>query len=158
VGELVELLNSAAPDFTLESDSSEPITLSSLRGKVVVLYFYPKDDTTGCTKEACAFRDLFPRFKRSEAVIIGVSPDSVSKHKKFKVKYSLPFTLLADVDHKVAEKYGIWVEKTFYGRKYMGVERTTYIIGPDGKIKTIFSKVNPDGHAEAVHAALKSLK
>jgi peroxiredoxin Q/BCP len=147
-----------APPLALETDTGERLSLKDLRGKTVVLYFYPKDDTTGCTKEACAFRDLFPRFKRSDALIIGVSPDSVSKHKKFKEKYSLPFTLLADVDHKVAEKYGIWVEKTFYGRKYMGVERTTYIIGPDGRIKTIFLKVNPDGHAEAVHAALKSLK
>jgi peroxiredoxin Q/BCP len=145
-----------APPLALETDTGERLSLKDLRGKTVVLYFYPKDDTTGCTKEACAFRDLFPRFKRSEAVILGVSPDSVSKHKKFKEKYSLPFTLLADVDHKVAEKYGIWVEKTFYGRKYMGVERTTYIIGPDGRIRAIFSKVNPEGHAEAVHAALKS--
>ncbi|HVT40583.1 MAG TPA: thioredoxin-dependent thiol peroxidase [Gemmatimonadaceae bacterium] len=143
-----------APPLTLDTHTGERLSLKDLRGKTVVLYFYPKDDTTGCTKEACAFRDLFPRFKRSDVVIIGISPDSVSKHRKFREKYSLPFTLLADLDHKVAEKYGIWVEKTFYGRKYMGVERTTYIIGPDGRIRTIFPKVTPEGHAEAVHEAL----
>ena len=121
----------------------------------MVLYFYPKDDTTGCTQEACEFRDLFPRFKRNKAVILGVSPDSVRKHANFKKKYDLPFTLLADTDHKVAAQYGLWVEKMFWGRKYMGVERTTYIIGPDGKIRKIFAKVNPAGHAAEVQAALK---
>jgi len=151
----MNLLNRLAPDFTLLSDSSEEITLSSLRGKTVVLYFYPKDDTPGCTMEACDFRDLFPRFSRGKAVILGISPDSPRKHANFKKKYELPFTLLSDKDHKVAEQYGLWVEKTFWGRKYMGVERTTYIIGPDGKIKTIFSKVNPEGHAAEVEAALK---
>ena len=149
-------MSALAPDFTLKSDSGEDITLSSLRGKTVVLYFYPKDNTEGCTQEACEFRDLFPRFSRANAVILGISPDSVRKHLNFKKKYNLPFTLLADTDHKVAERYGLWVEKTFWGRKYMGVERTTYIIGPDGKIKKIFSKVNPAGHAAAVQAALKT--
>ena len=148
-------LNGLAPDFTLESDSSETVTLSGFKGKTVVLYFYPKDDTPGCTTEACDFRDLFPRFTRGKAVILGISPDSPRKHANFKKKYKLPFTLLSDKDHKVAEQYGLWVEKTFWGRKYMGVERTTYIIGPDGKIKKIFAKVNPEGHAAEVEAALK---
>jgi peroxiredoxin Q/BCP len=151
----MELLNRVAPDFTLKSDSSEDVTLSSFKGRTVVLYFYPKDDTPGCTMEACDFRDLFPRFTRGKAVILGISPDSPRKHTNFKKKYKLPFTLLSDTDHKVAEQYGLWVEKTFWGRKYMGVERTTYIIGADGKIKKIFAKVNPEGHAAEVEAALK---
>lgn len=146
-----------APDFTLKTDTGEDLKLSGLKGQTVVLYFYPKDDTSGCTKEACDFRDLFPKFKRGKAVILGISPDSVKSHVKFKKKYDLPFTLLADDGHMVAEQYGLWVQKTFYGRKYMGVERTTYIIGPDGKIQLIFPKVNPDGHAEAVAAALRDL-
>ncbi len=147
-------LGKKAPDFTLLSDTGESISLSSFMGQTVVLYFYPKDDTPGCTQEACDFRDLFPRFKRGKAVILGISPDSPRKHANFKKKYDLPFTLLSDKDHKVAELYGLWVEKTFWGRKYFGVERTTYIIGPDGKIETIFSKVNPSGHAAEVEAAL----
>ena len=140
--------------FTLETDAGEMLSLKELRGKTVVLYFYPKDDTTGCTLEACEFRDLFPRFSKLDAVILGISPDTARKHGKFKAKFNLPFTLLADVDHAVAERYGLWAEKLFWGRKYMGVERTTYIIGPDGKIRTIFAKVNPDGHAADVAAAL----
>ena len=144
----------AAPSFTLESDTGEQVSLRKLKGTIVVLYFYPKDDTPGCTREACEFRDLFPRFKRSKAVILGISADSVRKHVKFKEKYQLPFTLLADVDHAVAARYGLWVEKTFYGRKYFGVERTTCIIDPDGRIRKIFSKVNPEGHAAEVEAGL----
>jgi len=144
----------AAPPFTLESDSGEQVSLRKLKGTTVVLYFYPKDHTPGCTREACEFRDLFPRFKRAKAVILGISTDSVRKHVKFREKYQLPFTLLADVDHVVAERYGLWVEKTFYGRKYFGIERTTCIIGSDGRIRKIFSKVNPDGHAAEVEAAL----
>jgi peroxiredoxin Q/BCP len=147
----------SAPPFTLATDTGAMLSLSDLNGRFVVLYFYPKDDTTGCTKEACEFRDLFPRFKRSKAVILGISPDSVRKHQKFREKYALPFTLLVDEDHKIAERYGVWVEKTFYGRKYMGVERTTYIIGPDGRISRTFAKVKPEGHAEEVHTALKGL-
>lgn len=150
-------LNQPAPDFTLQTDTGDELTLSSLKGQTVVLYFYPRDDTSGCTKEACDFRDLFPKFKRGKAVILGISPDSVKSHAKFRKKYDLPFTLLADEGHVVAERYGLWVQKTFYGRKYMGVERTTYVIGPDGKIKMVFPKVNPDGHAEAVAAALRDL-
>jgi peroxiredoxin Q/BCP len=143
-----------APDFTLLSDTGESVSLSDFKGQTVVLYFYPKDDTPGCTQEACDFRDLFPRFKRGKAVILGISPDSPRKHANFKKKYDLPFTLLADKDHEVAELYGLWVEKTFWGRKYFGVERTTYIIGADGKIGKIFAKVNPTGHAVEVEAAL----
>jgi peroxiredoxin Q/BCP len=148
-------LSEKAPAFTLLSDTGESVSLGDFKGQTVVLYFYPKDDTPGCTKEACEFRDAFPRFTRGKAVILGISPDSPRKHANFRKKYDLPFTLLSDKDHKVAEQYGLWVEKTFWGRKYMGVERTTYIIGPDGKIKHVFAKVNPEGHAAEVEAALK---
>ncbi len=144
-----------APDFDLETDSGERLSLKSLRGQTVVLYFYPKDDTTGCTMEACEFRDLFPRFKKGKAIVLGISPDSARKHRNFKKKYDLPFTLLVDKDHELAERYGLWVEKLFWGRKYFGVERTTLIIGPDGKIVKLFPKVNPEGHAELVAKALK---
>ena len=146
-----------APEFDLETDTGERLSLSSLRGQNVVLYFYPKDDTPGCTTEACEFRDAFPRFKKSKAVILGISPDTARKHANFKKKYDLPFTLLADKDHLVAEQYGLWVEKLFWGRKYFGVERNTYVIGADGKIKWIFSKVTSEGHAAEVEAAIKSL-
>ena len=146
-----------APDFDLETDTGERLTLKSLRGQTVVLYFYPKDDTTGCTTEACEFRDLLPRFKKSKAIVLGISPDSARKHTNFKKKYDLPFTLLVDKDHEVAERYGLWVEKLFWGRKYFGVARTTLIIGADGKIKKIFEKVNPEGHAAEVEAVLKTL-
>jgi peroxiredoxin Q/BCP len=148
-------LSEKAPNFTLLSDTGEPVSLWDFKGQTVVLYFYPKDDTPGCTQEACDFRDLFPRFTRGKAVILGISPDTPRKHANFKKKYDLPFTLLSDKDHKVAELYGLWVEKLFWGRKYFGVERTTYIIGPDGKIKFIFAKVNPEGHAAEVEKALK---
>jgi peroxiredoxin Q/BCP len=151
----MSLLNRAAPGFTMQSDTGADVSLSDFRGKTVVLYFYPKDDTTGCTMEACEFRDLFPRFTKDKAVILGISPDSPRKHANFRKKHDLPFTLLSDKDHKVAERYGLWVEKLFWGRKYMGVERTTYIIGPSGKIVKIFPKVNPKGHAAEVQAFLK---
>ena len=147
-----------APDFTLLSDSGESTSLSDFKGQTVVLYFYPKDDTTGCTQEACEFRDLFPRFRKSKAVILGVAPDSPRKHANFKKKYQLPFTLLSDKDHAVAERYGLWVEKMFWGRKYMGVERTTYVIGPSGRVERIFAKVNPEGHAAQVATELKRLR
>jgi thioredoxin-dependent peroxiredoxin len=146
-----------APDFTLSTDSGEKLKLSSLEGKNVILYFYPKADTPGCTKEACAFRDTFPAFGKADAVVLGVSPDKVPAVAKFKTKYSLPFTLLADEDHKVSEKYGVWVEKSMYGRTYMGVERTTFLIGKDGKIARIFPKVKVEGHAAEVIEALKAL-
>ncbi len=143
-----------APDFTLPADDGRDVTLSSLRGKWVVLYFYPKDDTSGCTTQACGFRDAFPRFGDLDAVILGVSPDGVESHEKFKAKYDLPFTLLADTEHAVAELYGVWKEKSMYGRKYMGIERTTFLIDPDGRIARIFAKVKPAGHAEAVAEAI----
>ncbi len=141
-------------DFTLLTDTGEPLTLSSLRGRTVILYFYPKDDTSGCTQESCDFRDLFPRFDASNAVVLGISPDSVKSHQKFKKKFGLPFTLLVDEGHVIAEQNGLWIEKTFYGQKYMGVQRTTYIIGPDGEVQHVFEKVNPAGHADEVMAFL----
>ena len=121
----------------------------------MVLYFYPKDDTSGCTLESCDFRDLFPRFSATDAVVLGISPDDAKSHRKFKQKYGLPFTLLVDENHALAEHLGIWVEKTFYGQKYMGVQRTTYIIGPRGDVQHVFEKVNPAGHADEVMAFLK---
>lgn len=144
-----------APDFSLPDQNGNKVKLSGFKGKYVVLYFYPKDDTSGCTKEACNFRDSFPKFNNTDAVIIGVSPDSVASHKKFAEKYNLPFTLLADEDKKVVEKYGVWKEKSMYGKKYMGVERTTFIIDPEGKIKKIFPKVKVDNHHNEVLEALK---
>jgi peroxiredoxin Q/BCP len=153
----VPALHDLAPDFTLDTDAGAPLTLSSLRGRAVVLYFYPKDDTSGCTTEACEFRDLFPRFSTAGATVLGVSPDPVRSHAKFKAKYQLPFTLLADPDHQVAEAYGVWQEKQMYGRKYMGVERTTFVIDRDGRVARVFEKVKPAGHAEEVAAALGEL-
>lgn len=143
-----------APDFTLPTDTGEPLTLSSLRGRWVVLYAYPKDDTSGCTTQACEFRDLFPRFDATRAVILGISPDSVKSHQKFKAKYQLPFTLLADEEKVALQAYGLWKEKSMYGRKYMGVERTTVVIDPEGRIARVFEKVKPAGHAALVMAAL----
>ena len=142
------------PPFDLETDTGDRLTSKSLKGQTFVLYFYPKDDTTGCTAEACAFRDSFPRFKKSGALILGISPDSAKKHTKFKAKYELPFTLLVDDEHTLAESYGLWIEKVFYGRKYMGIARTTIVVGPDGKIQHIFEKVIPAGHADEVMAFL----
>ncbi len=148
-------LGRKAPDFTLLDQDGNKVSLKDFSGKKVILYFYPKDNTSGCTKEACNFRDDFPKFKKTDAVILGVSPDSVSSHKKFAEKYNLPFTLLADEDKKVVEKYGVWKEKSMYGKKYMGVERTTFIIDEEGKIKKIFNKVKVDGHNTEVMESLK---
>jgi peroxiredoxin Q/BCP len=128
--------------------------LTESKGKTVVLYFYPKDDTPGCTTEACELRDAHKQITAKKAIVLGVSPDSTKSHKKFSTKFSLPFTLVPDEDHKICEAYGVWKEKSMYGRKYMGVERTTFIIGPDGVIKTIFHKVKPAGHADEVFAAI----
>jgi peroxiredoxin Q/BCP len=153
----VPALGTPAPDFTVLTDSGDALTLSSLKGHPVVLYFYPKDDTSGCTTEACEFRDLFPRFDGSKAVILGVSPDSVKSHVKFKTKFELPFTLLADTEKEVATAYGVWKEKSMYGKKYMGVERTTFLIDAKGRIAHIFEKVKPAGHAAAVMAAIDAL-
>ncbi len=144
----------AAPEISLNTDSGEHFELSALKGKNVVLYFYPKADTPGCTKEACAFRDDSKKFTKANTVIVGVSPDTSKAQAKFKDKFDLPFSLLADVDHKAAEDYGVWKEKSMYGKKYMGVERTTFVIGADGRIKKIFPKVKVEGHAEEVLAAL----
>jgi thioredoxin-dependent peroxiredoxin len=143
-----------APDFTLPTDGGGSVTLSKLKGKNVVLYFYPKDDTTGCTAEACAFRDTFPRFKKLDAAVIGISRDSVASHDKFKKKYELPFTLAADTEGKVTEAYGVWVEKSMYGRKYMGIERATFVIDEKGKIAQIWHKVKVPGHADEVMKAV----
>jgi peroxiredoxin Q/BCP len=143
-----------APDFTLPSSSGKSIKLSDLKGKNVVLYFYPKDDTPGCTKEACAFRDNLPRFGEMDAVILGVSKDSLDSHDGFIKKYGLNFTLLSDEDLKVNNLYGTWVEKENYGRKYWGTERSTFVIDRDGRIKKIFRKVKVDGHEKEVLEAL----
>jgi thioredoxin-dependent peroxiredoxin len=143
-----------APAISLDTDSGEPFTLSSLKGKNVVLYFYPKADTPGCTKESCEFRDTSKKFSKANTVIVGVSPDPSKAQAKFKEKFDLPFVLLADVDHKTCEDYGVWKEKSMYGKKYLGVERTTFVIDPKGKIKKIFPKVKVEGHAEEVLAAI----
>jgi peroxiredoxin Q/BCP len=143
-----------APEFELESDTGETVKLSSLRGKPVVLYFYPKDDTPGCTTQACGIRDVYGEFERAGAVVLGVSPDDAESHVRFKTKYGLPFTLLADPDHAVAEQYGVWGEKKNYGRTYMGIVRSTFVIDGDGKLKKVMRNVKPDTHADKVLAAL----
>ena len=143
-----------APGFTLPSDEGRTISLEELRGSPVVLFFYPKDDTSGCITEACEFRDRWADVREAGAVVLGVSPDPVTSHVRFRKKYSLPFPLLADVDHSVAEAYGVWGEKSMYGRKYQGIHRTTFLIGPDGRIARVFEKVKPEGHAGQVLAAL----
>ncbi len=145
-----------APNFKLKDQNGETISLDSLKGKNVVLYFYPKDDTSGCTKEACNFRDEFPKFSKLDAVILGVSPDSIESHKKFAAKYKLPFSLLSDEKREVCEKYGVWQEKSMYGKKYMGVVRTTFVINEKGIIKKIFPKVKVDDHNKEVMEALKA--
>jgi peroxiredoxin Q/BCP len=146
---------SKAPAFTLPSDAGTTVKLADLSGQKVVLYFYPKDDTTGCTVEACEFRDHWAEVKRAGAVVLGVSPDGVASHAKFKTKFKLPFPLLADEDHQVAEKYGVWGEKSMYGRKYFGIRRTTFLIDETGRIAKVFEKVKPNGHAEEVLEALR---
>ena len=143
-----------APDFTLPTDGEGKIKLSELKGQKVVLYFYPKDDTSGCTAEACAFRDSFPRFKKMAATVIGISRDSVASHDKFKKKYELPFTLGSDAEGKVTATYGVWVQKSMYGRKYMGIERATFLIDEKGKIQQIWHKVKVPGHADEVMQAV----
>ncbi|HAY32944.1 MAG TPA: thioredoxin-dependent thiol peroxidase [Ignavibacteria bacterium] len=143
-----------APDFSLLSDTGEKVSLKDLKGKKVILYFYPKDDTSGCTKEACSFRDNIKIIERKNAVVIGVSKDSVSSHQKFKKKYNLPFTLLSDENLDMLKDYDVWKEKSMYGRKYMGIERTTYIIDEKGKISEIFNKVKVDGHTEDILSGL----
>ncbi len=144
-----------APDFELSSDSGDTVSLADLRGRRVVLYFYPKDDTSGCTKEACGFRDALPEFDAQGAVVLGVSPDDVDSHEKFRDKYDLNFPLLADPDHAVAEAYGAWGKKKLYGREYEGVLRSTFLIDPDGRVEKIYRKVKPAEHAEEILAELE---
>lgn len=146
--------NDLAPDFTLESDNGETVTLSSFRGRKVVLYFYPKDDTPGCTTEACGFRDDHSQYLMKGAVVIGVSPDDSASHGKFRAKFGLPFYLLSDTDHTVAASYGAWGEKKMYGKTYEGILRSTFVIGEDGRIIKAFYKVKPEGHSAEVLAYL----
>lgn len=147
-----------APDFKLATDSGELLKLSSLKGQNVVLYFYPKSNTPACTTEACDFRDASNDYAKTGAIVLGISPDPVKAQAKFKTKFGLPFTILADEDHAIAEKYGVWVEKSLYGRKYMGVERTTFVINKKGKIAKIFPKVKVAGHVAEVLAAVAALE
>ncbi len=146
-----------APDFTMKTDGNGEVSLKGLEGRKVVLYFYPKDDTPGCTKEACGFRDFLPDFSEIDAEIIGVSKDSVAKHDKFKAKYELPFVLASDEDGSVCEAYGTWVEKSMYGKKYMGIDRATFLIDEQGVLRAEWRKVKVPGHVEAVLEAAKGL-
>jgi peroxiredoxin Q/BCP len=143
-----------APDFTLATDGNGKASLSKLKGKKVILYFYPKDDTPGCTKEACGFRDHFAEFKKRGAVVLGVSTDSTKSHDKFVEKFKLPFMLLADADKRIVAAYGVWGEKRFMGRKYLGTHRVTFLLGPDGRIKKIWPRVKPEEHVQEVLAEL----
>lgn len=150
-------VGSPAPSFTLASDSGQEVTLSDLKGSPVVLYFYPRDDTPGCTREACSFRDASAELKRLGAVVLGVSTDDVASHVKFRDKYQLNFPLLADPDHQVAEQYGAWREKNMYGKKSMGIQRSTFLIDADGKIAQLWKRVKVDGHDQQVLDALRAL-
>jgi thioredoxin-dependent peroxiredoxin len=150
-------VGSPAPDFTMPTDGGGEVSLSSLRGKKVVLYFYPKDDTSGCTKQACGFRDALPDFSGVDAVVIGVSKDSVASHDKFKKKYELPFILASDEKTGTAETYGVWLEKGMYGRKYMGIERSTFLIDGEGVVRGVWRKVKVDGHVGQVLKAVQDL-
>ena len=145
---------SPAPEFELQSDTGETVRLSQLRGKPVVLYFYSKDHTSGCTTQACGIRDAWGEFERAGAVVLGVSPDDVASHQSFRADYELPFTLLADPEHTVAEAYGVWAEKSRYGRTYMGIVRSTFVIGPDGTVEKAMRNVKPETHADDVLAVL----
>jgi peroxiredoxin Q/BCP len=147
-----------APDFTLTADDGRKVRLSDFKGKPVVLYFYPKDDTPGCTREACAFRDRRDELQAHGAAVLGVSPDSVASHTKFRDKFQLNFPLLADTDHKVAERYGAWREKNMYGKKSMGIQRSTYLIDADGKVANLWKRVSVDGHDDQVLQALRELQ
>ena len=146
-----------APDFTMPTDGGGRLTLSRLEGNNVILYFYPKDDTTGCTKEACGFRDALPHFAKANAVVIGVSRDSVASHDRFKARHDLPFALVSDEDGTVCQAYGTWVKKSMYGRTYMGVERATFLVDKQGKLRGIWRRVKVPGHVEEVLAAAKAL-
>jgi peroxiredoxin Q/BCP len=146
-----------APDFTVNTDGGGTIKLSELRGRPVVLYFYPKDDTPGCTKEACGFRDAMPDFQGIDAEILGVSKDSIATHDRFKAKYELPFRLAADESGEICEAYGTWIEKSMYGRQYMGIDRATFLVDRDGVVRRIWRKVKVPGHVDEVLAAAKAL-
>lgn len=146
-----------APDFSMPTDGGGTVSLSGLKGKKVVLYFYPKDDTPGCTKEACAFRDALPDFSGVDAVVIGVSRDPVKSHDKFKAKYELNFPIAADEDGKASDAYGTWVEKSMYGKKYMGMERATFVIDGQGVVRNVWRKVKVDGHAAEVLKAVQAI-
>lgn len=146
-----------APDFSMPTDGGGSVSLSGLKGKKVVLYFYPKDDTPGCTKQACAFRDSLPDFSKIDATVIGVSRDPVAKHDKFKAKYELNFPIASDEDGKASDAYGTWVEKSMYGKKYMGMERTTFLIDGQGVIRNVWRKVKVDGHADEVLKAVQAI-
>ena len=146
-----------APNFTAPTDGGGKVTLSKLKGQNVILYFYPKDDTSGCTAEACGFRDSLPKFGKVDGIVVGVSRDSVASHDKFKAKYELPFMLVSDEDGEICKAYGTWVQKSMYGRKYMGIERSTFLIDKAGKIKGAWCKVKVPGHVEAVLKTLKTL-
>ena len=150
-------VGSVAPDFTLPKDGGGEISLSALKGRPVVVYFYPKADTPGCTKEACAFGEAMPDFSKLDAAIIGISKDPVKKLDKFKAKYNLPFTLASDEESDTCERYGVWVEKNMYGRTYMGIQRSTFLVGPDGRIAATWPQVKIPTHADDVLAALKAL-
>jgi peroxiredoxin Q/BCP len=145
-----------APDFELTSDAGETVKLSDFRGRPVVLYFYPKDDTPGCTTQACGIRDAYGEFQQRGAAVLGVSPDDQASHVRFRDKHSLPFMLLADPDHSVAEDYGVWVEKNAYGKKKMGIERSTFLIDSEGNVTKVMRRVKPDTHADDVLAALSA--
>jgi thioredoxin-dependent peroxiredoxin len=145
-----------APEFALPRSGGGTLSLSELRGQNVVMYFYPADDTPGCTKQACGLRDIHPRITQANAIVLGISPDDVTSHDRFAAKYGLPFILLADVDHKVAETYGAWTERNVYGKKFMGIQRSTYLVDPEGKIKRVWEKVKADEHAGQVLGALRA--
>jgi peroxiredoxin Q/BCP len=149
---------SKAPPFSLRADDGGTVRLADLRGRTVVLYFYPKDDTPGCTKEACSFRDAWTDVQETSAVVFGVSPDDAASHQRFRAKFRLPFALLSDPDHAVAEAYGAWGEKSMYGKQYQGILRTTFVIDGTGTVRRVFEKVKPEGHAEEVLAAVRELR
>ena len=146
-----------APDFSLKADDGTFVSLASLAGKNVVLFFYPKDNTPGCTEEACDFRDAFPRFGNLDAIVLGVSPDSLESHRKFKQKYKLPYQLLVDEDHRLADAFGVWKKKSMFGHKYMGNERTTVVIDRKGRVAKIFPQVKVGGHVEEIERAVREL-
>ena len=150
-------LNNPAPDFTLPTDGNGTVTLSALKGKKIIVYFYPKDDTSGCTTQACGFRDHLPDFTGADAVVIGISKDSVKSHDKFKTKHGLNFVLASDENNDTCERFGVWKEKSMYGKKYMGIERSTFLIGADGVVHQEWRNVKIPGHVEAVLAAAKAL-